>query len=472
MRLYDTLTREIKELKPIDNDTFRFYCCGPTVYGPAHIGNFRTFVMQDVFRRALELGGVPTKHVRNITDVDDKTIRDSQAAGQTLTEFTQGWTEKYHEDCNALNCLLPDVEPGAVDHIPQQITMIEKLITNGHAYAAADGSVYFKISSYPEYGALSHLGERELDLGKTQEVRASDADEYEKDSIADFVLWKSRRDEDGENYWQSPWGEGRPGWHIECSAMILEHLGESFDLHSGGEDLIFPHHENEIAQSKCSTEGDFAAHWFHPTHLLVDGKKMSKSLGNFYVLGDLIEKGHTPAEVRYTLIGGHYRKQLNFTSDSLHASSEALGKLLKAERALAEKAGVADDETPSYESLIGLEDKGLFDNAWKGLNEDMNTQRAIGAMFGALKRAQNEADTLTQWKGLHFMLHAFGIELPEVEVEEEIEVPAEIQKLAEARWQARADKDWAKSDELRDELKELGWVVKDGKEGWSLETLD
>jgi len=432
MRLYDTLTRELRELKPIDNQTYRFYCCGPTVYGPAHIGNFRTFVMQDVFRRAIELGGTPTKHVRNLTDVDDKTIRDSQAAGKTLTDFTQGWTEKYHVDCAALNCLVPDVEPGAVDHIPQQIVMIEKLIENGHAYAAEDGSVYFKISSYPEYGALSHLDERDLDLGKTQ---------------------------------------SRPGWHIECSAMSREHLGDSFDLHSGGEDLIFPHHENEIAQSKCSFGGDFAAHWFHVTHLLVDGKKMAKRLGNFYILKDLLEQGHTAIEVRYALIGAHYRRQMNFTLDGLHAAREALGKLLKAERALAEKAGVADEQTPNYEDLLGLEDKGLFENAWLGLNEDLNTQRAIGAMFGALKRAQNEADALVQWKGLHFMLHAFGIELPKVEEEEEVEIPVEVQQLAEERWQARADKDWAKSDELRDKLKELGWVVKDGKEGWSLEML-
>lgn len=467
MRLYDTLAREIQELKPIDHDTFRFYCCGPTVYGPAHIGNFRTFVVQDVFRRSLELGGMKTKHVRNITDVDDKTIRDSQAVGQTLLEFTGIWTEKFHSDCAALNCLEPDVEPGAVEHIPQQIVMIEELIKRGHAYAADDGSVYFKISSYPEYGALSQLDKRELDLGITQNARANNADEYEKDSVADFVLWKGRRDEDGENFWQSPWGEGRPGWHIECSAMILEHLGESFDLHSGGEDLVFPHHENEIAQSKCSTDGDFAAHWFHVTHLLVDGSKMAKSKGNFYRLEDLLEKGHTASEVRYALIGAHYRKQMNFTIDGLHAAREALGKLLKAERFLAEKAGV--DEAPTYEELIGLEDKGLFDEAWLGLNEDLNTQRAIGAMFGALKRAQNADDALVQWLGLHFMLQAIGIVLPVVEEEMEVDVPEEIRVMAEQRWQARLDKDWAKSDELRDELKSLGWEVKDGSDGWSLQ---
>lgn len=469
MRLYDTVAREVQELEPIDNDTFRFYCCGPTVYGPAHIGNFRTFVVQDVFRRALELGGMKTKHVRNLTDVDDKTIRDSQAAGKTLADFTQYWTEKFHADCASLNCLVPHIEPGAVDHIPQQIIMIEELIAKGHAYAADDGSVYFKISSYPEYGALSHLDERDLDLGKTQNTRANNADEYEKDSVADFVLWKARRDEDGDNFWSSPWGEGRPGWHLECSAMIREYLGDSFDLHSGGEDLVFPHHENEIAQSKCSCGGDFAAHWFHITHLLVDGSKMAKSKGNFYCLADLIEKGHTAAEVRYALIGAHYRKQMNFTLDGLHAASEAIGKLQKAERALARKANV--DKAPSYGDLTGLEDKGLFENAWLGLNEDLNTQRAIGAIFGALKRAQNEADALTQWKGLHFMLHALGIVLPEIKEEEELEIPTDVRQLAEQRWQARTDKDWAKSDELRDQLRDMGWVVKDGKEGWTVDPL-
>lgn len=469
MRLYETLTREIHELSPIDNETFRFYCCGPTVYGPAHIGNFRTFVVQDVFRRTLELGGVPTKHVRNLTDVDDKTIRDSQAAGQTLKNFTDGWTEKFHVDCAALNCLEPDVEPSAVEHIPQQIEMIELLIEKGHAYVSDDNSVYFRISSYPEYGALSRLDERELELGHTQNERTNHSDEYEKDSIADFVLWKAHRDEDGENYWESPWGNGRPGWHIECSAMSHAYLGKTFDLHSGGEDLIFPHHENEIAQSKASVGGEFARHWFHVTHLLVDGKKMSKSLGNFYRLDDLLDKGAKANEIRFALIGAHYRKQLNFTLDSLHAAGEALEKLHKAERALAELAGA--DEAPTYDELIGLEDKGLFENAWEGLNEDLNTQRAIGAMFGVLRRAQNEPDPVTQWKGLHFMLYALGIELPVIEEEVVEEAPEEIQALASERWEARSNKDWAKSDELRDKLKDLGWLVKDGSDGYSLEKL-
>lgn len=464
MRLFDTLSRKITKLSPIDGETFRFYCCGPTVYGPAHIGNFRTFVTQDVFRRAIELSGLKTLHVRNITDVDDKTIRDSQVKGLSLKTFTQQWTEKFHHDCKALECLPPHIEPSAVEHIPQQVKMIERLIEKGHAYLSDDSSVYFKISSFPEYGKLSHLEDRDIEIGKTANER-SDSDEYDKDSLADFVLWKSYRDEDGENFWQSPWGKGRPGWHLECSAMILEYLGESFDLHGGGEDLVFPHHDNEIAQSKCSCGGEFAAHWFHSTHLLVDGGKMSKSKGNFYVLADLEEKGFSAAEVRYALIGAHYRKQLNFTLDSLHAAKEALQKIAKAEKNLAELAG--NPPAPSYAELIGLSDKGLFDKSWHELNEDMNTQRAIGSIFSALKTAHTEPKPLIQWKALHFMLNALGLKLPTTESDAQ-NIPDEIAKLAEQRWNAKVNKDWAASDLLRDQLKAEGWIIKDKPDGYDL----
>ncbi|MDB6078732.1 MAG: cysteinyl-tRNA synthetase, partial [Akkermansiaceae bacterium] len=251
MRLFDTMGRELKQLRPLDGSTYRFYCCGPTVYGPAHIGNFRTFVLQDVFRRTLETGGTRTFHVRNITDVDDKTIRDSQAAGRTLGDFTAFWTEKFQADCGKLGLLAPHVEPGAIEHIPQIVDMISTLVEKGNAYASEDGSVYFNIASFPGYGKLSRLDQRELELGKTQNTRAN-ADEYEKEGLSDFVLWKARKPEDGENFWPSPWGEGRPGWHLECSAMIQEYLGADFDLHSGGVDLVFPHHENEIAQGRCA----------------------------------------------------------------------------------------------------------------------------------------------------------------------------------------------------------------------------
>ncbi len=462
MNLFDTQSRQVRELQPLDGESYRFYCCGPTVYGPAHIGNFRTFVLHDVFRRTLEAGGMKTLHVRNITDVDDKTIRDSIAAGKSLKEFTDFWLEKFHADCTALNCQTPHIEPSAVEHIPHQVAMIEQLIEKGHAYASDDGSVYFRVASYPEYGKLSHLDTRELELGKTQNQRA-DSDEYEKDSVADFVLWKARKDEDGDNYWESPWGQGRPGWHLECSAMIKEYLGENFDLHSGGVDLVFPHHENEIAQSKCSCGGDFAAHWFHITHLMVDGGKMSKSLGNLYTLTDLEEKGYSAAEVRYVLISGHYRKQLNFTLDSLHAAREALQKLAKGAAALAESAGSNQPEETN--------DFALFQPAWDALNKDLNTPAALGHIFTGLKQAQKleGQQAASQLAAFNKLINALGLALPEIEEEAAADVPADIRELAEQRYQAKVNKNWGDADRLRDELAALGWIIKDAPNGYELE---
>jgi cysteinyl-tRNA synthetase len=459
MRLYDTLTRSERTLAPIDGSTFRFYCCGPTVYGPAHIGNFRTFVLQDVFRRTLETGGTRTFHVRNITDVDDKTIRDSQKSGQSLADFTRSWTEKFHADCEALACQPPHVEPGAIEHIPQQIAMIAALVEKGHAYASDDGSVYFKIASFPGYGKLSRLDERELELGKTQNARAN-SDEYEKDSISDFVLWKSRRPEDGENFWESPWGHGRPGWHLECSAMIKEYLGDTFDLHSGGVDLVFPHHENEIAQSTCACGGHFAAHWFHITHLLVDGGKMSKSLGNLYTLEDLAAKGFSAMEVRYVLIGAHYRKPLNFTLDSLSGAREALAKLAKGARSLARRSPA--------EARFDSVDFGPFQAAWDTLNDDLNTPGALGGLFTGLKEstALSGEAAAKALAAFNRVLRALGLTLPEEQ--EVVEAPGHILALADERWQARLGRNWAKSDLLRDQLLEDGWVVKDGKDGYEL----
>jgi cysteinyl-tRNA synthetase len=338
-----------------------------------------------------------------------------------------------------------------VEHIPEQVAMIEELLEKGHAYASDDGSVYFKITSFSEYGKLSRLDQRELDLGKTQNERAN-SDEYEKDNIADFVLWKCRRDEDGDNYWDSPWGEGRPGWHLECSAMILKYLGRTFDLHSGGEDLVFPHHENELAQSKCSCGGEFARHWFHSTHLLVNGKKMSKSSGTLYTLSDLANEGWTPMEVRYVLIGANYRKQLNFTMESLHAAREALGRLAKAAK---------DHAVPGYRELSKGGSLGVFAGAFKRLNEDLNTAAALGELFANLKNARS----LEDWRGFFTILASLGLTLPEPKG---IEVPEKIAKLAECRWEARQNKDWAASDRYRDQLAENGWMVKDGREGYEV----
>lgn len=460
MRLYDTLSRSLRSLRPLDGQRFRFYCCGPTVYGPAHIGNFRTFVIQDVMRRTLETGGVPTLHVRNITDVDDKTIRDAQAAGLSLEDFTRGWLERFHADCEALGCLPPEIEPSAVEHIPQQIAMIGELLEKGHAYRAEDGSVYFKIDSFSDYGALSHLDQRELSLGKAGTGRAN-ADEYDKDNLADFVLWKARRPEDGDNFWDSPWGPGRPGWHLECSAMIREYLGETFDLHSGGVDLVFPHHENEIAQSRCACGGGFAAHWFHVTHLLVDGGKMSKSLGNMYTLEDLEKRGFTPMEVRYVLIGAHYRKPLNFTLDSLAAARESLARLARGARDLAAKA---DD------GMLGEVPFGPFEEAWNALNDDLNTPAALGGVFTGLRESAKLEGTeaAAALAALNRILRVLGLKLPE---ETEVEVPADIRELADERWQARQARDWEKSDALRDHLGALGWAVKDARDHYELDPL-
>jgi len=462
LTLHDTLTRTQRSLTPIDGHTWRFYCCGPTVYGPAHIGNFRTFVAQDVMRRVIEQSGTPTLHVRNITDVDDKTIRDSQKAGQSLIDFTQGWTQKFHADCTALNLLAPHIEPSAVAHIPQQVAMIEKLIANGHAYAAADGSVYFRVSSYKDYGKLSHLEDRELRLGASEAANATDSDEYTKDSLTDFALWKARKPEDGENFWPSPWGEGRPGWHLECSAMILQYLGEDFDLHSGGVDLIFPHHENEIAQSCCSTHGKFAQHWMHVAHLMVDGGKMSKSIGNLYTLEDLAQRGYTAAEVRYVLISGHYSAPLNFTMHSLDSSRQALQKLAKADKALSTLSpSLPISKSPS-----------LFQDAWETLLKDLNVPGALGSIFGALNKLKPSSlspeDAAATRGGLHFMLQALGIVLPPVAEESTADVPADIQALAQQRWDAKQSKDWTTADILRKQLEASGWIIKDSKEGFTV----
>ncbi len=468
LQLHDTLSRQLLTVAPADGKRLGFYGCGPTVYGPAHIGNFRTFIAQDVFRRVVELSGTPTLHVRNITDVDDKTIRDSIKAGQSLTEFTQYWTKLFHHDCAALNLLPPHEEPKATDHIPHQIKMIEDLIKKGHAYKAGDGSVYFRVASFADYGKLSHLEDRELRLGAAQ--GANDSDEYSKDALADFALWKAHKPEDGDNVWDSPWGRGRPGWHLECSAMSLEYLGAEFDLHSGGIDLIFPHHENEIAQSCCATGGHFARHWMHIAHLMVDGGKMSKSLGNLYTLDDLKQLGFTPAEVRYVLVSGHYRGPLNFTLHSLDAARSALASLAKFEKALRDKTGATTPQ--SHDEFVNNGNAGIFEAAWFALLDDLNVPKALGCVFGVVKSTKvadfSAADSKAVLGNLLFVLDAIGIVLPEIIAEETVTVPDDIQLLAEQRWVAKQTKNWSAADELRKKLELAGWVIKDTKEGFSV----
>lgn len=461
----------------MDGKVYRFYCCGPTVYGPAHIGNFRTFVLQDVFRRVLESTGVKVKHVRNLTDVDDKTIRQSQVEGKNLAEFTRQWTEKFRTDCETLGMLCPDVEPGAVEHIGHQIELIEKLIERGHAYRAEDGSVYYDVSSFSEYGKLSRLSERSITTGAASAPEAGGetgaremADEYDRDSAADFALWKARRAEDGENYWESPWGQGRPGWHIECSAMSMKYLGDSFDMHGGGIDLVFPHHENEIAQSEGVTGKPFAKHWFHVAHLMVEGMKMSKSLGNLYTLEDVEKRGYTANELRYVLLSANYRQPLNFTWDSMGAAKHALRKLGRFVAVLRGIAGVAEGE-----EIEEVMEHGKFASVWQALLDDLNTPEALGRLFTGVREVDRMITDghLTKERAreelscLYGVLRCLGVH-PEEEGKENFDIPEEVQKLAEERWAAKQAKNFAESDRLRDLLKEKGWEVKDSKQEYVL----
>jgi cysteinyl-tRNA synthetase len=447
IRLHDSLSREIRELKPSQPDgVFRFYNCGPTVYAPAHIGNFRTFVINDLLRRLLELeyGASKVRHLRNLTDVDDRTIGQTQKEKRPLAEITRKWTEIFHADCDALNCLRPHVEPTATGHIREQVDMIDVLLRKGHAYRAPDGSVYFKISSFPGYGALSRIKEREL------KVTNSAFDSDHKDAVSDFALWKAYKPaEDGDVQWPGPEGAaaGRPGWHIECSAMSKKHLGDTIDLHTGGVDLLFPHHENEIAQSQCCNGTTFSHHWYHSEHLLVDGTTMSKSKGNYYTLGDLVEKGYAPMALRYALLMGHPRKQLNFTLESLHAADSAL-KTLRAYRAALPASGG---------------DAAGFAPVFAALHDDLNTPGALGALFSIVNRGPNGVDATA----FDRVLFALGLDL--AASEKRISAPAEILALAERRWAAKQAKDFAAADALRKELTAAGWSMLDRKDGFSLE---
>lgn len=460
LQLHDSLSRSLRPVTPSQADgIYRFYNCGPTVYAAAHIGNFRSFVVNDIIRRMLELefGADQVRHVRNLTDVDDKTIRKAREEGRSLSEVTREWTAKFHADCEALNCLKPHVEPAATNHIPEQVNMIQVLMDKGNAYRAADGSVYFKVSSFDNYGRLSRVKERELKAGSALEAGNSgkdtaSVDADEKEDGTDFALWKAWKPEDGDVKWNGPDGasEGRPGWHIECSAMSKKHLGETIDLHTGGVDLLFPHHENEIAQSECCNGTAFAHHWYHSEHLLVDGKKMSKSLGNLYTLDQLKEMGHSPMALRYVLLAGHPRKQLNFLLGSLEAAEKALHTLRTFRAAIGEQSG----------------DPAKFDAVFEALRDDLNTPGALGALFALIKQGTADVDAAT----FDRVMFGLGLDLTVAE-EAAVEIPAEITALAEKRWAAKQAKDWSAADALRGEITAAGWTMKDRKDGYDIEKL-
>jgi cysteinyl-tRNA synthetase len=463
IQLFDSLERKLKPLVPSQADgVYRFYNCGPTVYAPAHIGNFRTFVVNDVIRRLLELefGPDKVKHVRNLTDVDDRTIGQTQKEKRPLAEITKKWTDIFHADCDALNCLRPHSEPTATGYIKEQVNMIEVLMEKGNAYRAADGSVYFKVSSFDGYGGLSRIKERELRVTNTV------ADSDHKDSVSDFALWKAYKPaEDGDVKWPGPRGasEGRPGWHIECSAMSKALLGDTIDLHTGGVDLLFPHHENEIAQSQCCNGTKFSNHWYHSEHLLVDGTTMSKSKGNYYTLGDLTAKGYSAMAVRYALLMGHPRKQLNFTLDSLHAAESALIKLKLFRDGLQQvallKGGQKGDPSNAFDPVL------------ESLRDDLNTPAALGVLFSLIPDAGKPSSASARLEALDRVLKVFGFDLTKEIVAPTAAAPAAVTALAEKRWAAKQAKDWAAADTLRKELTAAGWNMLDGKDGYKLEPV-
>jgi cysteinyl-tRNA synthetase len=469
LKLFNTLSRSVQEFVPRDpaGREVGLYCCGPTVYDFAHIGNWRTFIFGDLVRRYLEFKGYAVRHVMNITDVDDKIIRRVREAGLPLREFTARFEAAFFEDLRTLNCQAPGQTPRATEHIPQILALIQKLMGRGLAYRAPDGSVYFSIEKYRgsgrRYGQLVNLNFDELRVG--QRVRS---DEYAKEAVGDFALWKARVPEDGEVFWPSPWGEGRPGWHIECSAMSMQLLGPSFDLHLGGEDLIFPHHEDEIAQSEgagAQPPGQpFVKYWLHGAHLLVEGKKMSKSLGNYFTLPDLLAKGFTGREIRYLLLTAHYRETFNFTLEGLQGARAALLRLDQCLTKLRELAG--DLKAPAAAALV---------NQFAGaLDDDLNISGAWGAVFDWVRQTNRRLDennlnapeaaaALAAWERLDTVL---GVGAPT-----EVEATAQVIALLDARQAARKARDFKRADALRDGLKAKGWIIEDTPKGARLKKI-
>ena len=467
-QLYNSMTRKVEELKPLDPAGKRvsLYVCGPTIYNYGHIGNFRTYVAVDLLRRALKHFGYTVDHVMQFTDVDDKTIRGAREKNMPLKEFTAIYRQAFLDDAKTLNIELPPNEkmPNATEHIPSMVALIQKLIDKKSAYVSDDGSVYFRIASFPKYGCLCHL-----DLAGLISGARVNQDEYEKEGVGDFVLWKKWVAADGDVGWESPWGKGRPGWHIECSALSMEYLGPQIDIHGGGTDLRFPHHENEIAQSEAATGKKFVGHWFHVEHLLVDGQKMSKSLGNMYTVREVLEHGYTGRELRYALLSGaNYAKNLNFTWQGMDDAKTALSRIDEWRKRIldrttsAQPGGVAVVPTDTEENLIEIVDDLL--------THDLNINAVLGLLFVWIRVTHKKMDEgrftmeeahayLKVWETLDSFL-GLG--------DATITIPAEVQALLDQRAAARKGKDFAKSDELRKAIEALGWKVKDTAKGQEL----
>lgn len=468
IKFFNTMDRRLEEFKPIHPNEARMYTCGPTVYNFAHIGNFRAYMFEDLLRRTLKYFGYKVTQVMNLTDVDDKTIRDSQAANMTLNDFTAQYKKSFFEDLKTLNIEAAEVYPAATDHINEMIALIEVLMEKGYAYQADDKSVYFSIAKFPEYGKLA-----KIDLENQRSGVRIKNDEYAKDAVADFALWKAWDENDGDVHWESPWGKGRPGWHIECSAMAMRYLGKTFDIHTGGIDNMFPHHEDEIAQSEAANGCTYVNYWLHCAHLMVEGDKMSKSAGNFYTLRECIDKGYDGRELRWVLLGAHYRKKLNFT---FAACDQARGLLNKFAELFARLKSVSADGNGSEAEKIVLAGKHAFEN---GLADDLNISEALAAVFELQREANKLLDSgnlskagaemiLAQYRKFDEVFALFEVDA----VKEEEAIPPEVLEMAEKRCTARAAKDWATADAMRDQLKELGWMVEDSTDGFKVKRID
>ena len=456
LRLHDTLSGQTRPFVPLERERVRIYSCGPTVYGPAHIGNFRSFLFADLLVRHLRWRGLPVTWVMNITDIDDKIIRGAAATGEGIDVLADRYLELFRADAVALRMTQPDVLPRATHHIDEIVELITTLLERGHAYRTEDGSIFFRIASWPAYGALARLDPEGLRVGERVE-----ADEYGKDDVRDFALWKGPKP--GEPSWDTAIGPGRPGWHVECSAMSMTHLGPSFDIHTGGVDLIFPHHEDEIAQSEAATGKTFVQTWLHCAHLRTAGSKMAKSTGNIARVGEILAAGVSPRALRLALISVHYRASLNHSGESLSAAAAALERLDAVVAAL----GAYREAGPDDPTLVGTL-AAARDAFGEALDDDLNISAALAAVFDLVRdlnrrmeqRALSTADAGRALEALRDLDVVLAV-LPEAEADLEPAAAA----LLDARIEARAARDWAASDRLRDELTTLGVTVEDTRDG-------
>ena len=459
IKFYNTKTRNLEEFKPIKDGKVGLYTCGPTVYDFAHIGNFRAYIFEDLLRRFLSFNDFDVHHIMNITDIDDKTIRRSIEENRSLRDFTDEYTKSFHEDVARLRLLPAHEYPRATDFIPEMIEMVKTLQEKGFAYTVEDGSVFFKISKYKEYGTLANLNPDQLQSGERVEN-----DEYGKEEGRDFALWKGHKDSESNISWESPWGRGRPGWHLECSAMSNHYLGDHFDIHCGGVDNIFPHHENEIAQSCAATDSKFVNYWMHNEHLLVEGQKMSKSEGNFYTLRQLLELGYSPESLRYTLISIHYRQKLNFTFDKVKSSQKCINKL----RELKRRANLLLDSNVEGEDIS--EDCMLMVKSFNDkLSDDLNISGALGELFSWVNEVFYKIDSsIISSAGAGAILNTLekiDSVLCVIKEGNNEDISSEIKTLISNREVARSKGDWSLADDIRDKLYEMGVILEDTKNG-------